>query len=186
MPMYSCRYLTRFRHATIIQPALTPLVRELSRWLDLWISGISSTPPTFEDTWAIQATATSRLHSTNRLRDQIGRVVTIVDREQVAYERQHAVRRPLINSDSSANIGVMAYLDTGYSGAGHEREGGPRHDNDFTNINDIRIAPTHQELICPHPPFLPANIPNAPHHLPADSMERLLDIQFRLLREELM
>jgi hypothetical protein len=34
--------------------------------------------------------------------------------------------------------------------------------------------------------YLPVNIPDGPHHLPADSMERLLDIQFRLFREEMM
>ena len=181
-----CRYLTRFRHATTTHATLTPLVHDLSGWLDLWISGINSIPPTFQDTWASEVTPASRRLSTNQIREQVARIVTIVDREQAAYDRQHAVQRTPLNNDNSANVGVMAYLETVYSGAGTERQGGPRHDNDFTDIADIRIAPTHRELVCLDPPFLPANLPNAPHHLEAGSMERLLDIQFRLLREELM
>ncbi|KAI6021428.1 hypothetical protein BKA83DRAFT_166314 [Pisolithus microcarpus] len=46
-------------------------------------------------------------------------------------------------------------------------------------------APTHEELMCPIEPFLPATLYDAPHPASAESMERLLDIQFRLLREEL-
>jgi hypothetical protein len=161
-------------------------VHNLRNWLDLWTTGINSIPPTFQDTWASQQTPASRLLATTRVRDQVGRLVTIVDREQAARVRSVLTTQTPPNNSSSANIGVEAYLEARFIGPGGEREGGPRHDNDFTNINDIRIAPTHQELICPHPPFLPANIPNAPHHLPSESMERLLDIQFRLLREELM
>jgi hypothetical protein len=55
-----------------------------------------------------------------------------------------------------------------------------RHNNDFTDIRDIRIAPTHDELLCPIPPYLPVFLPVAPHHLPENSMQRHLDIQFRL------
>lgn len=42
------------------------------------------------------------------------------------------------------------------------------------------------EFLCPENPYLPANQPGAPHHLPAYSVERLLDTQFRLLRNDLM
>jgi hypothetical protein len=56
---------------------------------------------------------------------------------------------------------------------------------DFVDIASIRVAPTSQELSCRLEGFLPANLYDAPHPLPAGSMERLLDIQFRLLREEL-
>jgi hypothetical protein len=67
------------------------------------------------------------------------------------------------------------------------RKGGlPRHNNDFADIRDIRIAPTHEELFCAVLPYLPAFLPMAPHYLPEGSMERHLDIQFRLLREEMM
>jgi hypothetical protein len=89
-------------------------------------------------------------------------------------------------------------------GPGALREGGPRHDNDHVYIEDICIIPTHQELVgalyslsdivshdcliklCKSPPYLPANIFGAPHLFAESSMERLLDVQYRLYREELM
>jgi len=78
-------------------------------------------------------------------------------------------------------------LTNTYEPPGTLRDGGtPRHDNDFTDIRDIRIAPTHEELSCPLQPYLPVFLPMAPHHLPVNSMQRHLDIQFRLLREEMM
>ncbi|KAG9092170.1 hypothetical protein FS749_015949 [Ceratobasidium sp. UAMH 11750] len=39
--------------------------------------------------------------------------------------------------------------------------------------------------MCEDDPYLPPNFPEAPHFHPQQSVERLLDIQFRLLREEL-
>ena len=80
----------------------------------------------------------------------------------------------------------IARLAQTYDPPGVLRPDGPRHDNDSLDIEDIRIAPTHQELFCPVQPYLPVFSHDAPHHLPANSMERHLDIQFRLLREELM
>lgn len=73
-----------------------------------------------------------------------------------------------------------------YDPPGDLRNDGPRHDNDFADIADIRVVPTHEELLSPVAPYLPVSTSDAPHHLPAHSMERHLDIQFRLLREELM
>jgi hypothetical protein len=81
---------------------------------------------------------------------------------------------------------LIGPLEIHYDPAGHLRAVGPRHDNDFEDIQTIVIPPTQDEMLSPSAPFLPANIPGAPHHLPAESMERLLDIQFRLLREELL
>ncbi|KAF8588736.1 hypothetical protein K439DRAFT_1651802 [Ramaria rubella] len=178
-------YLTRFRHATTTHPTLTPLVHSVATWLDRWITGITSSPSTFEDAWASRGTSESRLFITKRLREQVGRVVTIVTREQDRHGLQ-MVRETPVPFHNHENTGILAYLETKYIGPGEEREGGPRHNNDFADIRQIRIAPTHEEVTCSHQPYLPANIPNAPHHLPAGSMERLLDIQFRLLREELI
>ena len=76
-------------------------------------------------------------------------------------------------------------LEQTYDPPGHLRPEGPRHDNDFMNIAEIRICPTSEELTCQLPPYLPVTVPGAPHHLPAGSMERHLDTQFRLLREDL-
>jgi hypothetical protein len=59
-----------------------------------------------------------------------------------------------------------------------------RHDNDHVSIRDINVAPTCEEALSSDPPFLPQNMPNAVHHL--DGVERLLDVQFRLLREDFL
>ncbi|KAI0294249.1 P-loop containing nucleoside triphosphate hydrolase protein, partial [Multifurca ochricompacta] len=60
------------------------------------------------------------------------------------------------------------------------------HNNDFTDIRDIRIGPTHEELLWPLGPYLPVFLQTGPHHLPEHSMQRHLDIQFRLLREDMI
>jgi hypothetical protein len=51
---------------------------------------------------------------------------------------------------------------------------------------EIVISPTMDEFLCPEKPYLPANRPGAPNHLPAHSVDRLLDTHFRLLRNDLM
>jgi hypothetical protein len=61
---------------------------------------------------------------------------------------------------------------------------GGRHDNDNASIVAISIAPTQEELASTLSSFVPSTLHDAPHHLPMHSMERLMDIQFRLLREE--
>ena len=48
------------------------------------------------------------------------------------------------------------------------------------------ISPTMEEFVSPEKPYLPANRPGAPNHLPAHSVDRLLDTHFRLLRNDLM
>ena len=61
---------------------------------------------------------------------------------------------------------------------------GPRHDNDFNIIDQIRFIPTKEELNSKRPPYLPVNTSDAPHFL--DGPNRLFDIHFRLLREDML
>jgi hypothetical protein len=88
---------------------------------------------------------------------------------------------------SDADPGLVAALERvfDYDGPGELCETGPRHDNDHAEIELIRVAPTRNELLCEDDPYLPANFFEAPHFHEPRSVERLLDIQFRLLREEL-
>jgi len=62
---------------------------------------------------------------------------------------------------------------------------GPRHDNDFAEIAKISIIPTQQEVLSEKLPFIPSCVPDAPHFLPKGG-QRLLDSQFRLLREDML
>ncbi|KAG6850946.1 hypothetical protein H0H93_005815 [Arthromyces matolae] len=184
--LFEC--LTRFKNSCAIYPVLNTTVRKLDAWLDLWIAGISASPPDFDDPFK-QAIDTARAHITSYLKSKVERLMRIVDREQAKIERVTA------RTKSISHVPVATHLDEStlsalrilYDGpAEHSSLGVPRHDNDFVYIEDIRIAPTHKELICITDPFLPANLHGAPHPLPDETMQRLVDIQFRLLREELI
>ncbi|KAJ6625897.1 P-loop containing nucleoside triphosphate hydrolase protein [Mycena sp. CBHHK59/15] len=177
--------LTRFKNATAMYPDLIAVVGNLGTWMETWIEGILMSPPAFDDPFE-GLSSTARDQIIGHLRAKVNRVVAIIAREERKLDRakqQHAA--PSLRHIDTSHEGVVAALNITYEGAGALRPLGPRHDNDSSDIADIRIAPTHEELICRLPPFLPGNFRDAPHHLPAESMERLLDIQFRLLREEL-
>lgn len=177
--------MTRFKNATATYPQLIPLVKCLCRWNEVWATGVSSATPCFDD--VLKDNKGVRDHIISHLRGKMERLASIVDREQAKFDR--VLRNTTIPTSTkmshASNEGLLAALHTTYDGPGLLRVQGPRHDNDFVDIQDIRVAPTHDELVCHAPPFLPANIYGAPHPLPLESMERLLDIQFRLLREEL-
>ncbi|TPX64463.1 hypothetical protein SpCBS45565_g05835 [Spizellomyces sp. 'palustris'] len=68
-------------------------------------------------------------------------------------------------------------------GPGELRPGGPRHDNDFSDFRKICILPTSGEILAEDTPYLPK--PDVEHHLP-EGVDRYLDIQFRLLREDVL
>ena len=170
----------------MIYSRLAPLVRNLHGWVQTWIEGISATPPAFDDPFKT-TTIAARDHITSHLTSKVDRLMAIVDREQTKIDRslQHDGSAMTLSPHMRSNEGIIAALHTSYDGPGADRRDGPRHDNDHLDIDHIRIAPTHEELTSRILPFLPANLYDAPHPLPSDSMARLLDIQFRLLREEL-
>lgn len=60
----------------------------------------------------------------------------------------------------------------------------PRHDNDSALIAKISILPTKEEVLSVRDPYLPINDISAPHFL--DGPSRLFDINFRLLREDMI
>jgi hypothetical protein len=62
---------------------------------------------------------------------------------------------------------------------------GGRHSNDHANFRHISIAPTVDEAVSPHPPFLPLPTPGEAF-LGDDPETQLMDRQFRLLRENLL
>ncbi|OJA18637.1 hypothetical protein AZE42_01786, partial [Rhizopogon vesiculosus] len=147
-----------------------------------WKTGISANPPSFDSALkTLQPNVRDLLVQT--LSEKINKLVSIVEREQGKEQRSDSQKQRATYAVS--NEGLLAALESSYEGPGALRELGPRHDNDFEDISDIRIAPTHGELMSRVPPFLPVNFFGAPHPAPPESMQRLLDIQFRLLREEL-
>jgi len=59
-----------------------------------------------------------------------------------------------------------------------------RHDNDSALIAKINVLPTQREVLCERDPYLPINHISAPHFL--EGPPRLFDINFRLLREDMI
>ncbi|KAJ3544380.1 hypothetical protein NM688_g5751 [Phlebia brevispora] len=177
--LYQC--LTRVKNATTKYPPLRALVHDIKQWLDIWTAAISSKPPAFQDPLT-SSSEQIREQICKHLADKVDQLVNIVDRDHNKAQRP---KKQVQVQAGSSEEGMLAALHNSYVGPGETRQEGPRHDNDFVDIADIRIAPTHEELVCRIPPFLPANLFGAPHPLPSESPEKLLDTQFRLLREEL-
>lgn len=159
-------------------------MNDLFTWFSRWATGVKASPPAFNDSIALSNPEVRNL-TLVELEKDVRRLKSIVDRE---YGHAEQMRRPVahvtITSDQMQQAFTSHLIHT-YEPPGSLRDGGARHNNDFTDIRDIRIAPTHEELLCPIPPYLPVFLPTAPHHLPEGSMQRHLDILFRLLREEL-
>ena len=178
------RYFARVKSAIKNHPELHGFVEDLFSWFDIWTAAVDASPPTFQDPITSSNPQVRNL-TLRQLEKDISRLRLIVGREYGDAEkmRRHIPRERF--TASQMQEALTSRLEQAYDPPGTLRVGGERHDNDFTNIRDIRIAPTNQELLCPLPPYLPAFLPSAPHHLPESSMERHLDIQFRLLREEL-
>ncbi|KAF5380591.1 hypothetical protein D9615_004617 [Tricholomella constricta] len=182
---YEC--LTRFKNSTATYPRLLVMVRRLQAWTVSWIAGISAVSSGFDDPLKDTNPAT-RDHIITHIRSKVDRLIHIVDREEAKFLRSERRAKNVLSPNLAADLdeGIISALRITYDGPGELRNLGiPRHDNDCIDIQDIRVAPTNKELLCTVVPYLPANLYDAPHHLPNESMERLLDIQFRLLREEL-
>ena len=169
------RYLTRYKVAVREHPSISQLVDHIKTWFDTW----SASSHRFDDGWAPE-TDQARKHKITALRKDLDRVCEIVARERATVQQY----RPRIRRIDGAGL-QLALLAT-YIPPGHLRPEGPRHNNDHADIHQISVEPSHSELVCTIAPYLPANVAAAPHHHRSDSMERLLDVQFRLLREELL
>ncbi|OBZ65531.1 hypothetical protein A0H81_14503 [Grifola frondosa] len=171
------QYLNRFKDSVRNHPNIVELVNKFSSWFELWEKAVSTSPPRFDDV------ITSSPHNTRiliigQLREEIDRLKAIVQRESDTLRKlTRPSARPLV-TPAQRSEALMGQLVQTYDPPGTLRTAGPRHDNDFEDISKIRIAPSHNELLSPLPPYLPVFLPNAPHHRPANSMERHVDIQF--------
>ena len=164
---------------------LVQVVMDLTAWFDTWAADVSASPARFEDPLANSPINIRKL-ALSRLEDEVERLRIIVQRESQTAERLKRPSQRVALSPEQRREALYSQLTQTYDPPGSLRSEGSRHDNDKENVADIRIAPTHGELLSPVAPYLPVFLPEAPHHLQASSMERHLDIQFRLLREELM
>ncbi|TBU41804.1 hypothetical protein BD309DRAFT_964525 [Dichomitus squalens] len=179
------QYFNRYKDAIRSNSDIPDFISQFSEWFDTWADGVSISPPRFEDPIA-SAPLNNRRLTVGHIQEDIDRLIAIVERETGTVLRLRKGPPKSTVTAAQRSQARIAQLAQTYDPPGVLRPGGPRHDNDFLDIEEIRIAPTHDELFCPVQPYLPVFSRDAPHHLPADSMERHLDIQFRLLREELI
>ncbi|KAI0696188.1 hypothetical protein BC835DRAFT_1272285 [Cytidiella melzeri] len=179
-------YFHRFKDSIKNHPQLVDMVLNLERWFTSWSSDISAPVPTFDDPIVSKDRVARRL-VTGHIRGEIERLTDIVSRESGRAQQHRRTGRQAGSGMTAAQKrqATTVQLAQTYVPPGELRDEGPRHDNDFADISKIRVAPTHQELIC-QSTYLPVFSPDALHHLRENSMERHLDIQFRLLREELI
>jgi hypothetical protein len=173
--------MNRYKRAAVDHSELATFIQDLTEWYDTWRAGVLAPSPKFAD--SLDPVQSSPEAILGHLRKGIERLQDIVGRNNISHRFQGP---STVLSGTSDHAHTVQRLQLIYEGPGTELEGGPRHDNDHVSISDIKIAPTHDELVSTLAPYLPYNIPGAPHSYPSSSMQRLLDIHFRLLREELM
>ena len=171
-----------FKTALERYPHLNEFVEHLTEWFGVWETGVQSQPPTFSD--PVTSDEETCKFTVQTLRKTVDRLRTIIEREHRAAESKRVVTKK-VPGKVEKNQALMMRLKQTYDPPGFLRPEGPRHDNDYVFIANIRICPTNRELMCRLPPYLPTTVPGAPHHFPEGSIERHLDIQFRLLREDL-
>lgn len=180
------RVLNRFKTALQEYPQLNQLVEQLNEWFEIWATEVQSQHPTFRD--PVTSNRQTCKLTVQTLRETVERLRGIIGREHYSTESKRIVKkRPVLSAAEKTQALLMRLEQTQayYDPPGDLRPDGPRHSNDFADIAQIRICPTSDELMCPLSPYLPVTVPGTPHHLRAGSMERHLDIHFRLLREDL-
>ncbi|KXN82346.1 NFX1-type zinc finger-containing protein 1 [Leucoagaricus sp. SymC.cos] len=179
------QYFQRYRDAIRDHSQVPEFIQQFAKWFEIWARDVSATPSRFQGPVS-SIPDTQRELTIAHISDEIDRLVAIVERESGTVLRPRNSYSKSIFAHAQRSQARMFQLAQTYEPPGELRTNGRRHDNDFESIEKIRIAPTHSELFSPVAPYMPVFSPDAPHHLPADSMERHLDIQFRLLREELI
>lgn len=183
--MHACldSYLSIFRDAALREnKPLCAFVDFLAEWVADWSLGAAA-----EDGWK-KLSSEQQTFSRDRLLDGLSRLNVLLQSARSEIAPNAPASAALMNKAPSqaAQLGQMVLMRRNFDPPGELREQGPRHDNDFAEIHRIQIAPTTAELQCKTEPFLPATVAGAPHHLPEDSVARLVDSQFRLLRQEII
>ncbi|KAJ1299739.1 hypothetical protein OPQ81_007327 [Rhizoctonia solani] len=177
-------YLTRYKEASITNPGVHDFTKQIVQWFDEWVLALRANPPfqdectTYEEErreFMIDNLRRDKEQLLNKIRREHN-VLVIHNQAQMSFE-----------TPEDAAPGLIAALERvfDYDGPGDLCMTGPRHDNDHAEIEMIQVAPTSDELLYEADRYLPANFFEAPHFYDPRSVERLLDIQFRLLREEL-
>ena len=178
------RYLTRFKEAPATNPGVRDFTEQIVTWFDEWLVGLSSNLP-FQDECTTYEADKREFIIENLQRDKERILCIIQHGKPVIKDDEMSMPYELPNGADFEPVAILEQ-NVDHDGSGDFFATAPRHDNDFPEIEKIRVAPTRNELLCENSPYLPPNFFEAPHFHDPKSIDRLLDIQFRLLREELM
>lgn len=173
------RYVNRYRTAPTVHPGLQEFASFLHARFEDWATILAASQTQFRDQMATQSAADKKAIIAAIRKTMNLMAETVV---QALPQAGTAPKRSIVHGSS---LGLIATIQREYDGPGDLSEKGPRHDNDHADIRDISIPSSAQEMVAQRDPYLPANIPGARHHLPDDSMAKIPDIQFRLLRADM-
>ena len=145
-------------------------------------------PPLVTRLRALSPTGEAKDHLA-KIADLVGAVTAKVIAQEIAKQRER------VNHDmhvaQELQLGIYIERET-RPPPGTLRVEGPRHDNDKEDFRSIRILPTKEEMVSREDPYLPLQYLMQPHSYPRGSefaptpVDRHLDIQFRLLREDML
>lgn len=136
LPVY--RYIARIKDVVATRPELPPLIQALSLLCIKWSDKAMSRALTAQDSVEAASPEASKFF-VNNIRKLIEKICKISERDQKRLRPQ----------DTAVITRSMQQLTVATSGLHrlYEGPGQGRHDNDFEDIKDISIEPTHQELL---------------------------------------
>ncbi|GIL57516.1 hypothetical protein Vafri_12731, partial [Volvox africanus] len=109
--------------------------------------------------------------------------VRILDEQEAVQRRTaDAAQEAMAGGDRAA---AERLRDPNYL-PGSLRPSGCRHDNDHEDFRHIQVVPTCGELLCSEWPYLPSNRPGSMPHLTHDPQRARLEVNFRLLRHDVV
>lgn len=132
------RYFIRHHNAAASFPEIPRFIYRLREVFKTWTDDLLLSPPTFVDSLS-HISAEDRAFILSQLSNQLEALCSTADREtgRVKLPTGTTIER----SNSYLGEGQIAMLYRQFEGPGG------RHNNDHATIQQIQIAPTHQELM---------------------------------------
>ncbi|GAA5879581.1 hypothetical protein JCM16303_003260 [Sporobolomyces ruberrimus] len=138
-------YLSRFSDAVVKNPEVQELLTSISSHFATYREAVSSDSTSFNDVDRYM-NPRQRGFVLEGVRQSITMALKVVERTQVV---PFVATVPQSVSTNLLSAAALAALKRLFEPPGALRTSGPRHDNDNASIKEIRILPTHQELLAP-------------------------------------
>ncbi|KAK0726131.1 AAA domain-containing protein [Lasiosphaeris hirsuta] len=116
----------------------------------------------------------------SRLADDFGRLLEEPPQEELVSDFSR-LQASNTSDNGSKSARILHFSKHRPKPPSSQGSNGRRHDNDFAEISDIKILPTHEEIMSPRAEYLPTTDPSQWH---IQGIQGRLDREFRLLRED--